>query len=470
MRVLSTPDKNAPVVPWGTKVDVGSPLALRKYFVEGVATSANMNDVGIRMIYEPSQGLVYNGPAVAVTVYAVKAKEVSFAGPTGPSLKITKDTDINFEYVAPQYLDSNKDSDTLDAGEKGYPVAYVRNTTPKIGGKLDLNVALPGQAMKLRVKGPGSIAVAEKAASSISGVEIQLDATSSAGPLPNAVFYFDARTPGSEFNLDWEVKVGSGPWISGGTTKHTLYVTYDSPKTTNRQESTYWIGTKAAAVGFVDSEAAVVAKIWAEFADREVYRLPTSPSQSVGTRLSYWNPLSLDPNVCTPHDWAMIASANGNGQCGAWARWFKAVLGVQGVESSLIEVKSTYANDTGVPSSAPKPSFLVKDWWFVGSGSVSGFGNFKYALSDITDSPLGVAGQNNVNPPGAFENHFIVEYGGGYYDPSYGGSVHAGKNEWENASIDGFLRTVIDGGVSRRLAAKNDVSVQELTFNTVIVP
>ena len=51
---------------------------------------------------------------------------------------------------------------------------------------------------------------------------------------------------------------------------------------------------------------------------------------------------------------------------------------------------------------------------------------------------IGVPGQGNPDPPGAFENHYIVSYGGLWYDPSYGTGPFLTTIAHEEASIDGI--------------------------------
>ena len=61
----------------------------------------------------------------------------------------------------------------------------------------------------------------------------------------------------------------------------------------------------------------------------------------------------------------------------------------------------------------------------------------------------GIAGQRNANPPPAFFNHFIVSYGGKYYDPSYGGGPIDDQEKWEDGAIDGLFHTA-SGGAGKR--------------------
>ena len=70
--------------------------------------------------------------------------------------------------------------------------------------------------------------------------------------------------------------------------------------------------------------------------------------------------------------------------------------------------------------------------------------NYPYLLGFDAADQIGVPGQMNVNPPGAFENHFVVDYNNAIYDPSYGNgpfvgnSLAAAELAHEQASIDGI--------------------------------
>lgn len=106
---------------------------------------------------------------------------------------------------------------------------------------------------------------------------------------------------------------------------------------------------------------------------------------------------------------------------------------------------------------------MVKNWSFQTSSNPPPplADPFTHEEGDCTDQN-GAPGQGHQNPPGRFFNHFIVEYGGQYYDPSYGGSVHSSKEDWEDASIDGFQKifNVLENGQPkrRRLAKQNPSS------------
>ena len=81
----------------------------------------------------------------------------------------------------------------------------------------------------------------------------------------------------------------------------------------------------------------------------------------------------------------------------------------------------------------------------------------------------------NVNPPGAFENHFVVDYNNAIYDPSYGNgpfvgnSLAAAELAHEQASIDGIYANIYNnsGNVIGFKAKKSTAGVNELDYTAV---
>ena len=84
---------------------------------------------------------------------------------------------------------------------------------------------------------------------------------------------------------------------------------------------------------------------------------------------------------------------------------------------------------------------LIKEWKFFGEGKSPSTAPYSYIFNDDVKDGDGVAGQGNGNPPAKFIRHFIVQYNGLFYDPSYGGATGGPFNsqeDWENASVAGF--------------------------------
>ena len=85
----------------------------------------------------------------------------------------------------------------------------------------------------------------------------------------------------------------------------------------------------------------------------------------------------------------------------------------------------------GTLDSQPSGDDVVVDGLFNGR-------EYPYVKGFDACDQTGVSGQGNPNPPGAFENHYVVKYAGRIYDPSYGSGPYANNLEHENASIDGI--------------------------------
>ena len=121
-----------------------------------------------------------------------------------------------------------------------------------------------------------------------------------------------------------------------------------------------------------------------------------------------------------------------DGQCGAWARFFQAITKVQGIATTIKEVKPCLSY-----------GFLVKNWTF----SSPGTGTYPYIVS-LAAGPYngaaqlsGVAGQSNSDPRSWFTNHAVVSYGSTIYDPSYGGASYSSTiflANFETNSLAGY--------------------------------
>jgi hypothetical protein len=401
-----------------------------------------------------SDSFFASGKDATLYVPLFKPKEVSFSASTIGNL--TSD-DTSVTYDAPHWQDGNDDGDADDPGERKYPIAYVRDTPPTIAGKIAVKpsglTAVSGFSAKIKVTGPGNIEIDETAAT-IGTDEIELPATASTGNFVNEIDYLNPMT------LSWEVEVNDkGHWCEAGDTANRTYVTLGAPATAMRQETLFDIGCRNADGETVAADA--LAAIWGDFTDRSVARVDS-------VQLKYWNPRV---GSCQTLE-AMLADAGGNGTCVAWSRLFKTVCDAIGIGgTSIIQIESGYRNDglltyDDVPTT--RGQFLVKDWTFTATGTApAGCAPFTHIASEVTDD-IGVAGQGNSNPPGAFFNHFIVAYSGEYYDPSYGSGPFPTQLSWETASIDGYEKACDPGGGAPPLLVyKTD---DPATTETVFIP
>lgn len=79
-------------------------------------------------------------------------------------------------------------------------------------------------------------------------------------------------------------------------------------------------------------------------------------------------------------------------------------------------------------------------------------------MGDAVNQP-GIPGQTTEEPNPFFENHYIIQYGGRYYDPSYGTGPFATSGDHENAASDGVLKGI--------RAKKKTPGVAQLTYTRV---
>jgi hypothetical protein len=294
--------------------------------------------------------------------------------------------------------------------------------------------------------------------------------------LPNVVKAYDS------FTITWQLNSNSHPqqpgqpsdvgWVGIGTTNNPIYLTYADPVgfPTPKGVNLYWtlvhLGSKKAAG--MNAETDVIDKVWEDFTDRWVGRRD-------GTQLTYYKRAADEENR-----YLRQLLAEGSGQCGTWAALFLRVLRAQGIrKGQIIEVfNSDEPHDpvTGKPlyydNRVPDwtTGILVKKWDFVGLGS-SRVPGYPYKFPDEVRDLQGVKGQGNDNPPADFARHFIVriEEAGQpgqpvrykYYDPSYGTGPFDSEEDWENASLDRFVR--VDVQVGDAGAKPNDLRIKEIT-------
>ena len=378
----------------------------------------------IRRVYWDGKGREYKVPDFTVAsdididengrvmLLKVKLESISFSGSKYHELKSDNALTV---YSAPHWVDANGDGDTDDLGDKHYPVAYTRKTKPKIGAVFNMGAYLGGVPVKVRAIGPGGIAIPETSLT-VSSRRVTLPATESTGAFVNTIKHYDHETSGKEFELAWEMQIGSSGWFSVGKTKHTLYLTLADPVTPLRQETLFYLSCKNADGD--SAEGVARDSMYAEFTDRDVRRLD-------GVQMTYW---VNDAMGCTDTP-ELLVRQDGNGNCQSWGGFFRDILRVHGINADRIRVwpKSTDS------------SVIVKNWQF--NEPPSGAPQHPYIEGLDAFDLAGIPGQGNPNPPGAFNGHWITKSGGSYYDPSYGTPVVSGSDadkQYEDGAFDGF--------------------------------
>ena len=259
-----------------------------------------------------------------VVLFKVEIEKVSFSGAKYHELK---SDNTRTTYSAPHWVDRNGDGDANDSWDKNYPVAFTRNTKPKIGAQFKLDTSLNRRSVKIKATGPGGVAIPETNATISDGTVI-LHQTQSTGAFVNSIKFYNAQEEGKEFELTWQMAIG-GSWFDVGKTKHTVYLTLDDPAPMKdfhgnaiklRQESLFWISCKNAD-GLKNKSAATDA-IWSEFTDLEVVRKDE-------TQLTYYANY-----MCSNTDASSLLES-ADGQCGAWTVLFIRLRQIHGMKLKI---------------------------------------------------------------------------------------------------------------------------------------
>jgi Ca2+-binding RTX toxin-like protein len=380
---------------------------------------------------------------------------VSFGNPTGipagkGNIPIVRDPVAGQQaltYSGTHYLDQNHNG-AQDASDHQYPIAYVRDSIPKLTVVVWAERNEFVQSFSIKGAGDWNITLNPTIASKIDSGEgngsILLEAAiESSLAIPDEVNYKDLLV------VNWDVKAGDDTsWRSAGASRNQAYATLKAPAIGAVWHTLIDIGSRKA-IGTsgtgVAAEDTTISKIWPAFTSRNVQRVD-------GTPLTYYEDYRCN-NTTT-----QSLLAYGDGQCGAWAKLFLDVLKVQGIDrvDDYVLVSPTTAGE----------GFIVNDWDF--SNTPSGTGTYQWenevagnpladwnvlfaapdfdsyawlAGADVTDEP-GEGGQNNDDPASLFGNHQFVKLTVNgvtqFYDPSYG-ETYASLLDFDDNHLAGYF-------------------------------
>jgi len=249
--------------------------------------------------------------------------------------------------------------------------------------------------------------------------------------LPNTILKVDPLT------INWFQTPCDVARRPAGSSANTFYITLDTPTTS----ALYWtlLEVSCTAASAETTVTGLRSKSYAALRTLDIKRKRDNQD------LTYWNPRR--PTASSIR--SLLYSANGSGECGAWAEF-------------LVDMWKSHGDDGGHKALISRSIsdfrhrirrrtmqfFLVKNWLFYPPHPAVPE-KFVYKLHlECIETP-GVAGQNSPNPPPAFKNHFIVIVpnvrGSKFYDPSYGSQVFSTMLAWENDSIDGLLSGNLTG-------------------------
>jgi hypothetical protein len=379
---------------------------------------------------------------VVESIWPLDTYAVSFGGATSEYYELKSD-DGAILYTAPQWLDVDHDPDSTNAalGERNNAVAFKRKTKPQIGAVFLLQGFPANYPIKIRAHGSDGVEIpATNPVRQNDYFEVPAT-TESTTAFPDTIKYYN-KNDSTAFTLTWQISLDNEQtWLELGTTKHTVYLTWDDPVTSLRQESLFHLGCRQAngIEGLVSDAAkreAITEAIWTDFGNREVRRVDTIQLKYYGSYLVPFSPV---------HETELLL-ATGDGQCSAWAKLFLDIRKVQGLEDDF-----SYILLRPFPLGVDK-GFIIANWSFASSGH-SGHPDYPYL--NLPDSPLatqdsyhwrgtpevnderGIAGQGTLDPASLFMNHRVVFLHNRYYDPSYG-VTYSDLSSIETGVIVGF--------------------------------
>ena len=354
--------------------------------------------------------------------------------------------DNTVTYSGPHWYDHDLDGNASPSttGDRSCPAAYKKSSTPKLDASFLIPLAGEGEAVRamavITQRGGGNLILPLTTLSRVStGATFVMPATAATAAFENAVRCYNAGAadgdPITPLKIEWKVKIGDAPLATFAKTRHTLYLTYDDPKKTNkgttdiREETLFYIGCRYAPAA-ASGQQAVVDAVFNHFKTLNVQRVKKSTATPDGNAMTYWK--GLNP----PADTKGLLSS-GDGKCGAWARFFVDVLRAQGIDSDLRTItppahgpaqQAALIADIKAAFGVSQTGDMVEQALYVKNWDLSA-GPF-FATDEI-----GIPGQGNNNPHSAFKDHSLVKFGSQYYDPSYGAGPFADMQTWESASI-----------------------------------
>jgi hypothetical protein len=438
----------------GEAVIDGKLLLLSALVPEGVRILSvlRINALGSILAYAAIDKKQSDGTTITTLTPAVlhrsDATTVTFSGAHHHTLRSDDGTTT---YSAPQFKRGT-------SADRNWPVAYTRSTSVAVGAQFTVP-ALTGQTVAVRAKFGADVAFTLSGITVGSGGEINVPITTASFALPNAVTLYKAKeAPGEEmrrFQINWEFQPpGATGWSRGESTQHTLYVTWADPKGANNAalpagtaiyETLINLGVRNAdGFGSAKTEQQVVDAIYKEFTDQKVYRVVPGTANLQTDTMKYW----ANRNGAAVTTDGLLSS--GDGQCGAWAKFFTDMLRAQGIGAEFtVILPKVAANATILASARSQFNTSEKTVTSVATALVNDAPSIVMFIKEcnLADSwyPLPgvpIVGQGPLPSLPSFVDHAVVRYpvgtqNGHYYDPSYGSPSASSVLAWEANAIKG---------------------------------
>lgn len=424
-----------------------------------IKATKGSNEVGIKFIVMEISldEISYSGSGNSTSIAYIEAETPG----SFPSNLCSIEAGIaKYSYAPPQWK-SNRD--------KSYPVVYARNSIIQASPKFKtIPSSLKG---KIYIKANTNIEIGiEETQKEFSSDNeyIQLEALPFNKKLENECYEIDPLIIG------WSISFDGQNWKEIGETKNQVFITLQNPiSDICIEKNIYEFVYQHIGENKINNPNSFVEQLWNVFESST----PTSPIEFTKNNGKII-PLRYYANASTNGLMGSQLLYTGDGQCLAWAELFLLALQTQGISAT----QKSYS------SSNPGESYLINNWFFeknvnhkidyngtnYSHYNYSPYDEFKrkndgtytWGSENVEVNELdGIPGQGNKNPVSDFSHHYIVEYNGNVYDPSYG-KEYPSKESWNNNSVAGYfikedLDYFLDGEVVYRyLFRENSVNTQ----------
>ena len=335
--------------------------------------------------YKAFDQIDYSDPAtVNLAVVDMRLNWVTFGG--GLHVISEDPGGAGGTYASQQWLDNNLNGNVTDPGDHQWPVAYTRSDGGDnflhVSASWQLDRAWTGGPILVRATATGGITIPPTPAS-VMGTTVTLPDTAATVPFATSVQHYD------NFDIHWEASSDGGTtWTDVGSSSNDLYLTLHNPTVNPLYHTVVHIGSHNAAGQNTDN--GTVEAAWGEFTDNDVKRIRDNLTMVYShERRDSTGRIIRDVGYTAAE---MLADAEGEGQCTAWADLWLQVLAGQGI----------WATSTRIDPDYPYIRFRVRQMPAQGSGGAN--------YTDQTD----------------FGFHQVVRVSGfpdAIFDPSYGTRV-----------------------------------------------
>lgn len=387
-------------------------------YVEGASASTACRDVELQALY--SRDGISFVDKVRLTIIDPGLKEVSFSGNAYHAVITDPGGEQSGEYAAPHWQDNSSpaDGDADDEGDRMYPVCYTRNTKMKASVKIGLGEFACGlESLWIRGDGPGDLDFPETQGTLVNGLLVT-EATECSESLPNECVRYDP------FAITWQYSTDNRvSWSLVGISGNEVFVTLTNPQCETAFRTVLYLACQN---GGTDA-ATCVSNTWAGFAGPANVCGWDECARDYTRKLHYYGSAGA-----TATDAAGLLQ-HADGQCHSWAHLFRESLKANGVSG-------VYRVQVAPPIGCS--GFGVKEIVFDDEDPLYlDDAPWKYHYEDDLNIAASehIHGQN-TEPPAekVFGQHWIVYYGGTYYDASYG-LTYSGEASFTSAAVEAWV-------------------------------